>query len=189
MSMEHFDFEDRTEACAGCPLVDSRYVPAYGKGDTRYFVVGAAPGPEEEKAGKAFVGPAGKLVRELLSAMGLEPVFTNVLKRRPKAKKPSRSECFRCGLHLIEEMKAHRAAVILTLGQVPFEFLNGQANLRVDDIHGLPMQMNRFGCDFIVVPTFSAGYILRSGGIHSPVGDQWVSDLEDFRDTVEKHVI
>lgn len=181
-----YDFVDRSEMCAGCPLADSRYVPASGKADTRYFVVGGQPGPTEEKMGTAFRGKAGQMVRDVLSSMKLDPVFTNVLKRRPVGKKPSRSECFRCGMHLIEEMKRHKVHTVLALGQTPFQFLNGDSSLSVRDVHGLPIQMNRFGITFIVVPTFDAGYVLRNGGLDSRVGDEWLFDLEDYKQTVER---
>lgn len=180
------DFVDRSEMCAGCPLIESRYVAPSGLADTRYFVVGGAPGETEEKLGTAFRGKAGQMVRDMMNAMGLAPVFTNVLKRRPVGKKPTRHECFRCGMHLIEEMKRHRVHTVLALGQTPFEFLNGDGSLSVKDVHGLPIRMERFGIAFIVVPTFDPGYVLRNGGLDSRTGDQWLYDLEDYKQVVER---
>jgi len=179
-----YDFEDRSQICAGCPCAGSPYIPASGPADIRYFCVGCSPGQEEDVQRRPFVGPAGKVVREIMDSLSLSPVYSNVLKRRPKGKKPSRSECFRCGLHLIEEMKRHNASVILALGQTAFDFINGQSNLSVNDVHGLPIPMNRFGMEILVVPTHDPGNILRRGGISSKVGNEWVSDLEDFKDVV-----
>ena len=180
-------FEDKSEVCAGCPCKGSPYVPASGQADTRYFCVGGSPGQEEVSERRAFVGPAGKMVREIMDSLSLSPLYTNVLKRRPIGKKPSRTECFRCGLHLIEEMKRHNVVVILALGQTAFNFLNGQSNLSVNDVHGLPIPMNRFGMDLVVVGTHDPGNILRRGGLSGKVGNEWVSDLEDFRDVVKRN--
>ena len=129
---------------------------------------------------RSFVGPAGTMVREIMDCLSLSPLYTNVLKRRPVGKNPSRSECFRCGLHLIEEMKRHNVVVILALGQTAFNFLNGQSNLSVNDIHGLPIPMNRFGMDLVVVGTHDPGNILRRGGLLNRIGEEWIQDLEEF---------
>ena len=128
------------------------------------------------------------MVKEIMAALALDPVYTNVLKRRPSGKKPTKSECFRCGLHLIEEMKRHEVIVVLTLGQMAFEFINGTGNLTVSNVHGLPMKVNRFGMDLILVSAPDPGYVLRKGGLDSRTGDSWISDLEDYRDMVNRSV-
>lgn len=61
-------FEDKSEVCAGCPCKGSPYVPASGQADTRYFCVGGSPGQEEVSERRAFVGPAGKMVREIMDS-------------------------------------------------------------------------------------------------------------------------
>jgi len=139
------------------------------------------------KSEAEVVGPAGELLTEIMGALALDPVYTNVLKRRPLGKRPNKTECFRCGLHLIEEMKKHKVVVVLALGQTAFDFLQGDGTLSVTNVHGLPIPMNRFGMEFIVVPTLDPGYVLRKGGINSYTGDEWLSDLEDYKQVVERN--
>lgn len=174
------EFVDRSEECAGCPLLDSRYVAGHGLRDCPVFVVGAAPGAEEEKTGRAFSGPTGRIVKTILEDMGVKAFYSNVLPRRPKGKKPSKSECFRCSLHLIQEMKFNQVEYVLALGSVPFGFLQGDGRLRVGGVHGLTLPMSRFGLEFKVTPTYDPGYVTRQGGLESKVGHDWLADLEDF---------
>ena len=63
-----------------------RYVPGYGASTAKLAVVGEAPGADEELAGRPFVGPSGKMVREIISNGGMNPeevYYTNVVKVRP----------------------------------------------------------------------------------------------------------
>ncbi len=174
------DFVDRSEECAGCPLLNSRYVAGHGLRDCRTFVIGAAPGAEEEKVGRAFSGTTGRMVKNILEDMGIKAFYSNVLPRRPQGKRPTKAECFRCGLHLISEMKANKVSLALALGSTPFDFLQGDGRLSVGGVHGLTIPMSRFGMDFSVIPTYDPGYVTRQGGLESKVGHQWLADLEDF---------
>lgn len=64
----------------------SSYVGGYGSSTAKLAVVGEAPGEDEERLGKPFVGQSGQIVRELLRASGVPPdecYYTNVCKVRP----------------------------------------------------------------------------------------------------------
>ena len=184
--MNH-DFVDRSQTCEGCPLAGtSRFVSGHGHYDCPVFVVGTAPGPTEVKTGKAFSGPAGALVKQVIDSLGLNAYFTNVLKRKPDGK-PTKEACWRCGHHLIEEMKRNEALVVLALGSVPWRFFQGTnfpgfraKSPGVETVHGLTFDLERFGLNIKVVPTFDPSYVQRQGGLNSKIGHQWLSDLEDF---------
>lgn len=167
------------DKCAGCPLAGNKFIPADGHSACACFVVGSAPGPGDEENGRAFTGKAGQVVRDIFEGFGLNPFYTNVLKRRVD-RRPTREECWRCGLHLIEEMKRAKTEVVLAMGHVPFKFLYGINDLALPQVHGLPMELERFGMEVTVIPTFDVGYVLRNGGVHSKVGDEWLSDIEEF---------
>lgn len=76
------------ETCTACPLHETRarVVPGYGALDARIAVVGEAPGADEDREGKPFVGPSGQLLRQVLTAAGVREewlFFTNVYHCRP----------------------------------------------------------------------------------------------------------
>jgi DNA polymerase len=54
--------------CQGCPLFQNATQTVFGKGPShaKLFIVGEQPGDQEDIAGEPFVGPAGKLLREIL---------------------------------------------------------------------------------------------------------------------------
>ena len=75
----------RVTACTACELCRSRTQTVFGVGDprARLVIVGEAPGAEEDRQGEPFVGPAGRLLDEMLRAIGLgrEQVYIcNILK-------------------------------------------------------------------------------------------------------------
>ncbi|MCC6229269.1 MAG: uracil-DNA glycosylase [Phycisphaerales bacterium] len=94
----------------------------FGEGDpcARLMFIGEAPGEEEDKTGRPFVGRAGKLLTDMIVAMGLtrEAVYiANVLKTRPPNNAtPTGDECRLCKPYLFEQVAAIRPEVIVTLG-------------------------------------------------------------------------
>lgn len=94
----------------------------FGEGDpcARLMFIGEAPGEEEDKTGRPFVGRAGKLLNDMIVAMGLtrEGVYiANVLKTRPPNNAtPTGEECKLCKPYLFEQVAAIKPEVIVTLG-------------------------------------------------------------------------
>jgi len=81
---------DEAGKCCGCGLGESRtkVVPGEGNPDAQIVFVGEAPGADEDKQGRPFVGRSGKLLGNIIKAMGFrrEDVFIcNILKCRPPA--------------------------------------------------------------------------------------------------------
>ncbi|MFO0835312.1 MAG: uracil-DNA glycosylase [Phycisphaerales bacterium] len=94
----------------------------FGEGDpcARLMFIGEAPGEEEDKTGRPFVGRAGKLLNDMIVAMGLtrEGVYiANVLKTRPPNNAtPTGEECKLCKPYLFEQVAAIKPEAIVTLG-------------------------------------------------------------------------
>lgn len=79
----------RVATCTACDLCHTRTQTVFGVGDpnARLLIVGEAPGAEEDRLGEPFVGPAGKLLDEMLLAIGLrrdQAYICNILKCRPR---------------------------------------------------------------------------------------------------------
>lgn len=180
--------------CGNCPLLGSNYVKGEGNpcgcNEQGVFIVGEAPGEQEDKEGRPFVGKSGGLLRLVLDEMKLdkEVYITNLVKRRPttpegRNRKPTRIECRRCGDHLVHELSKAKPKFVITLGSVPFENFyqrTGKAIPPITQVHGLSVQQQIFDHKYTLMPTYHPSYVLRQGGIHSRVGDAWLRDLEEF---------
>lgn len=109
--------------------MDCRHQIVQGAGDpsARILFVGQNPGAQEDKEGKPFVGPSGKLLGHLCDAAGINrgSVWrTNAVRcASPGNRPPKRDEILNCRDYLIEEIRELNPAVIVTLGATPLTSL------------------------------------------------------------------
>jgi uracil-DNA glycosylase family 4 len=109
-----------------------------GNPNAELMFVGEAPGADEDQQGEPFVGRAGQLLNNMITAMGLkrEDVYiANVIKCRPPGNRtPERDECETCSPFLMRQIDVIRPKVIVALGAVAAKNLLGlndsMANLR-----------------------------------------------------------
>jgi DNA polymerase len=149
-------------ACTRCPLHKTRRHIVFGEGDPAADVVfiGEAPGGEENRRGRPFVGPAGQLLDRMLKAMGLrrEQVYIgNILKcRPPRNRDPEPAEMEICEPFLQAQLKAIQPAIIVTLGRIAAQNLLrtttalGRLRGRLHDYQGMKL-----------MPTYHPAYLLR----------------------------
>ena len=96
--------------CTRCALHESRTQTVFGVGNptAEWMIIGEAPGAEEDRRGEPFVGRAGKLLDEMLLAIGQrrESVFiANILKCRPPANRdPAPDEVACCHAYLQQQI-------------------------------------------------------------------------------------
>ena len=155
----------------------------FGEGDPEadLMFVGEAPGEQEDKTGRPFVGRAGQLLEKMIIAMGLtrETVYiTNVLKTRPPGNAtPTKDEADACAPYLIEQIRIVRPRVIVTLGapashtlletSAPMRDLRGRfhefppssgegAGFGVSGMAGAGLE------PIALMPTYHPAYLLRS---------------------------
>lgn len=120
-AIQQLDQEIRV--CTRCDLyrTATRAVPGEGPADADVMLVGEAPGFNEDKQGRPFVGPAGKFLDELLGAAGLkrsEVFITNVVKHRPPNNRdPLPAELAACRPWLEEQITLINPRLIVTLGR------------------------------------------------------------------------
>jgi len=141
---------DEVRGCTRCPLHRGRTnaVPGEGSPLTDVLLVGEGPGAREDATGRPFVGPAGKLLDELLHSVGWarEDVFiANVVKCRPPGNRdPEPEEVAACAPYLERQETALEPAVIVTLGRHSLQrYLPGA---RISSVHG---ELRRSGGRFI----------------------------------------
>lgn len=140
----------------------------FGEGDpcARLMFVGEAPGADEDRTGRPFVGRAGELLNKMIVAMGLnrESVYiANVLKTRPVDNAtPTPREVEACEPYLWEQIRIISPEVIVTLGLPASRCL-----LKSDESMGqLRAKWASFTCtdghQIPVMPTYHPAFILRA---------------------------
>jgi uracil-DNA glycosylase family 4 len=125
--------------CTLCPLHQYRIlaVPGEGSSDARVMFIGEAPGAEEDRQGRPFVGRAGKILNEALCEAGInrDSVFiTSVVKCRPPDNRvPHQSEIRTCVNHyLTKQIISINPAIICLLGNTAANALLGPTSLAED---------------------------------------------------------
>jgi len=132
---------DRIRACKKCRLCKTRKnaVPGEGPANARLFLIGEAPGRNENETGRPFVGQSGRLLTSLLQDAGIDrkKVFiTSILKcRPPNNRKPKGDEVESCKPYLLQQVKAINPKMIVLLGLVAIENMIGDRK-KLRDMHG-----------------------------------------------------
>ena len=129
---------DQAAACRRCPLYRNATQVVVGEGprDARLMFVGEQPGDEEDRAGRPFVGPAGRLFDAIASEAGVDrdrSFVTNAVKHfkfAPRGKrrihqKPDAGEVEACQWWLDAERRLVRPKLIVALGATAAESLTG----------------------------------------------------------------
>jgi DNA polymerase len=128
--------------CTQCKLHRGtiKAVPGEGPATAKIMFIGEAPGFNEDRQGRPFVGASGQFLSELLALAGLrrQDVFiANVVKHRPPNNRdPEPDEIAACGLFLERQINVIDPRVIVTLGR--FSMAKWFPNERITRIHGQP---------------------------------------------------
>jgi DNA polymerase len=156
--------------CTRCALSISRRNVVPGEGSLRppVLFVGEAPGEEEDKTGRPFVGPAGKYLEKWIAAAGLERAacfIANCVKcRPPQNREPHPDELAACVPFLERQIGALHPRVICCLGRIASHALLstsaslGELRGRVHARAGIP-----------VVVTYHPSAVLRDQALRAPV--------------------
>ncbi|MEV6782342.1 UdgX family uracil-DNA binding protein [Streptomyces sp. NPDC051098] len=141
--------------CRGCPLFADATGTVFGSGtrSARYVLVGEQPGDQEDREGKPFVGPAGRLLRKALFEAGLdarEAYVTNAVKhfkftvaergKRRIHKPPSLREMTACRPWLEAELRAVDPDLVVALGATAGKALLG-SSFKVSQQRGAVLPM------------------------------------------------
>lgn len=151
--------------CTKCDLHKTRTntVPGEGSEKAKLVFIGEAPGEDEDKTGKPFVGKAGKHLDKILAAAGFkkeELFICNILKCRPPGNRnPSPKEIASCCTYIHRQLKVIRPALLSTLGNIAMHHLIGPKTPGISRIHGQWLESVP-GID--TMPLYHPSYLLRS---------------------------
>ena len=160
---------DSVAACRACALCESRRQTVFGVGHPRahWLIVGEAPGEQEDLHGEPFVGDSGRLLDNMLHALGLtrgegpperQVFIANTLKcRPPRNRNPEPAETAQCAPYLARQIELVQPRIILAMGRFAAQALLasdeplGKLRGRVHAWRGVP-----------VVATYHPAYLLRT---------------------------
>lgn len=163
-------------ACRLCKLSATRTVgvPGEGPADAEIFFIGEGPGFHEDQQGRPFVGAAGGLLAEMLTAIGLrrQDVFiTNVVRCRPPGNRdPLPDELTACDRYTERQLALLQPSLIVTLGRFSMARFIGSGPMR--ELHGRTRDWNGITC----LAMYHPAAILRT-----PTPEMKRIYTEDFR--------
>ncbi|NQV03431.1 MAG: uracil-DNA glycosylase, partial [Bacteroidia bacterium] len=129
-------------SCTRCGLAKTRNHIIFGEGNTSapVFIIGEAPGRDEDMQGRPFVGRSGQLLDKILEACGFtrsEHVFiSNIIKCRPPGNRvPMPEETASCKPYLMQQIELINPKIIILLGATALKNIIGP-DLRITKLRG-----------------------------------------------------
>jgi uracil-DNA glycosylase len=157
--------------CRGCHLYEraTQTVFSDGRRSAKLMMIGEIPGDREDRAGRVFVGPAGRELDKALETVGIaraDAYLTNVVKhfkfeergKRRIHQKPTKREVDACLPWLRAELDVVKPSALLLLGATAAKALLGQG-FKLTERRGEPLDSELAG---IVVATIHPSAILRA---------------------------
>ena len=120
---------EEIKKCKKCRLCETRTNALCGEGNlfAKLMLIAQAPGENEDKIGKMFIGPSGKVLDELLMITGIdrkEIYMTNLIKcMLPKYRKPKKDEVKTCSKYLDIEIDLINPKVLSPLGYYATKYI------------------------------------------------------------------
>jgi DNA polymerase len=132
-------------------------VPGEGHANAQLMFIGEAPGAQEDKLGRPFVGASGKFLTEMLEDIGMarEDVYiTNIVKfRPPNNRDPYKEEIEACLPYLIEQIKVIQPKLVIFLGRHSMNVFFPK--LKISEVHGRALRKTvKFGPDLTLEQVF-----------------------------------
>ena len=155
-AMDSFDAGTLSDAARQC-------VFARGNPEAELMVIGEAPGLEEDKAGKPFVGQAGQLLDKMLASIGLNEetaYLTNVVNwRLPKNRNPTAEDIELCRPFLERHIELAAPKVILLVGGVSMQAMTGLTGIMKQ--RGQWQTVTIAGTEIPALPIYHPAFLMR----------------------------
>lgn len=181
------NLSEAAAGCKACPLWKTGTQTVFGEGAAKaeVMLVGEQPGDQEDKEGRPFVGPAGRILDQALEEAGIDrslTYVTNVVKhfkwkgqgKRRIHQKPNWSEIAACRPWLAAELEVVKPRVLVCLGATAAQALIDR-KFRVTQLRGQPVESPLAP---VVIATVHPSSILRAGDDRDAELAALVRDLE-----------
>jgi len=168
--------------CTKCSLSQTRNNVIFGEGSITagVFIIGEAPGRDEDIQGRPFVGKSGQLLDKILGACGFtreEHVFiSNIVKCRPPDNRiPSPQEAAACMPWLLKQIELINPGILILLGATALKYMAGN-ELKITRERGNWLMLD----GRLAMPVYHPAALLRNPLLKR---DTW----EDFKKIVSKY--
>ncbi len=169
-------------SCTKCSLSQTRNNVIFGEGSTSagIFIIGEAPGRDEDIQGRPFVGKSGQLLDKILAACGFtrsKHVFiSNIVKCRPPDNRiPSPQEAATCMPWLLKQIELINPGILILLGATALKYMAGN-ELKISRERGEWLLLD----GRLAMPVYHPAALLRDPSLKR---DTW----EDFKKIVSKY--
>jgi len=156
--------------CTRCKLHPGRHHIVFGEGNPHadLVFVGEAPGGDEDRQGRPFVGRAGQLLTDIIKAMGMrrdQVYICNILKcRPPQNRNPEPDEIAACEPFLVKQLQVLQPRVICAMGKFAAQTL-----LKTETAISVLRGRFHFYHGILLMPTYHPAYLLRNPGAKKQV--------------------
>lgn len=182
MDPEFLSLKENISKCAKCELSKTRQHVIFGEGNlhAKIFIIGEAPGYDEDLKGRPFIGKSGQLLDKILEACGFtrqEHVFiSNIVRCHPPENRvPSRQEASTCLPWLTRQIELVDPKILILLGATALQYMAGPEH-RISRERGTWINcQNR-----LAMPVYHPAALLRNPSLKR---DTW----EDFKKIVYKY--
>lgn len=153
--------------CRACPLaaeashLSHPHMEPTGAANPLVYVLGEAPGRDEDEQGRQFVGESGQLLRPLVPEELRRRVRWNncVRTRPPKNRNPTRVEIECCRPSIVRDIEASRPRAIFGFGNVPLEWVTGMTGITLWRGRRVPVKIGDHACWFY--PMLHPAWLVR----------------------------
>lgn len=180
--------KQRIMTCTDCPLHKSRNKAIFGEGNpnAEIFLVGEAPGANEDRDGRPFIGKSGQLLDNILTACGFtrqQHVFiSNIVRCRPPNNRvPTNREVETCIPYLFEQIDLVNPKIIITLGATSTRKLLKDDSCKITAIRGNWIQWN----NRLLMPVYHPAALLRNPNLKKETWEDFKKVIQTYRNLVD----
>lgn len=190
--------------CGRCSLCETRKNVVFGEGNpnAKIVIVGEAPGPEEDKTGRPFIGETGKILNTFLRAaqlsrsedvylintIGCRPTVTNTNDESGESvtenREPSKEERVACKQRVLDTIYLIDPYLIIALGKTALQTLLGRVNVITKmrgNIYTMHMAGKQIGeIRYPVLAMYHPSFLARNHDYSNPEG-VWFQTGRDFK--------
>ncbi len=173
----------KIESCTRCDLYKTRNNVIFGEGNHKaeILLVGEAPGADEDRVGRPFIGKSGQLLEKILTVCGFtrkEHVFiSNIVRCRPPGNRvPTNEESINCLPYLLKQIELIDPKIVITLGATSLKKLTNNSAYKITRVRGTWINWN----NRLLMPVYHPAALLRNPQLKR---ETW----EDFKKVVFKY--
>ncbi|MDX9881618.1 MAG: uracil-DNA glycosylase [Prolixibacteraceae bacterium] len=173
--------------CTKCGLAKTRNHVIFGEGNIHagIFIIGEAPGYDEDLQGRPFIGKSGQLLDKILAACGFardEHVFiSNIVRCRPPGNRvPTSSEAAACMPWLLKQIELVDPKMMILLGATALQYMAGpEHRITKERGHWINCQ-NR-----LAIPVYHPAALLRNPALKHDTWDDFKKIVFKYRELVD----